>query len=85
MCPDGGEIEVWGDGIQTRSFLYIDECIDATIRIMRSDILEPINVGSEEMIAINDLAKMAIDISGKNISIRFPDLKGFAVETQIID
>jgi nucleoside-diphosphate-sugar epimerase len=70
MCPDGGEIEVWGDGKQTRSFLYIDECIDATIRIMRSDILEPINIGSEEMIAINDLAKMAIDISGKNISIR---------------
>jgi len=70
MCPDGGEIEVWGDGKQTRSFLYIDECIDATIRIMRSDISEPINIGSEEMISINDLAKMAIDISGKNISIR---------------
>ena len=70
MCPDGGEIEVWGDGIQTRSFLYIDECVDATIRIMRSNILEPINVGSEEMIAINDLAKMAIDISGKDVSIR---------------
>lgn len=70
MCPDGGEIEVWGDGNQTRSFLYIDECIDATIRIMRSDILEPINIGSEEMITINDLARMAIDISGKNISIR---------------
>ena len=70
MCQDGGEIEVWGDGLQTRSFLYIDECIDATVRIMRSDVTEPLNIGSEEMITINDLARMAIDISGKNISIK---------------
>ncbi len=70
MCPDGGEIEVWGDGLQTRSFLYIDECIDATTRIMRSEVPEPLNIGSEEMIAINDLAKMAIEISGKTISIK---------------
>ncbi|MDC0464301.1 NAD-dependent epimerase/dehydratase family protein [Pseudomonadales bacterium] len=70
LCPDGGSIEVWGDGEQTRSFLYIDECIEATIRIMRSDIHEPVNIGSEEMVRINDLAKMAIDISGKDISIK---------------
>lgn len=70
LCPDGGEIEVWGDGLQTRSFLFIDECIDATTKIMRSNVTEPLNIGSEEMIAINDLAKMAIDISGKNISIK---------------
>lgn len=69
-CPEGGSIEVWGDGQQTRSFLFIDECIEATLRIMRSDIEEPLNVGSEEMVKINDLAQMAIDISGKDISIK---------------
>lgn len=70
LCPDGGEIDVWGDGLQTRSFLYIDECVEATVRIMRSNVTEPLNIGSEEMIRINDLARMAIDISGKSISIR---------------
>ena len=64
-----GEMEVWGDGKQTRSFLYIDECIEAVRRIMDSDFTEPINIGSEEMIAINDFAQMAIDISEKNIEI----------------
>jgi len=73
LTPDGGEMEVWGTGTQTRSFLYIDECIEATIRLMRSDWTGPVNIGSEEMIAINDLAKMAIDISGKNISIKNVD------------
>jgi nucleoside-diphosphate-sugar epimerase len=66
---DGGEIEVWGDGLQTRSFLYVDECIDGIRRLMESDFLGPINIGSEEMISINDFAKMIIGISGKNISI----------------
>lgn len=70
LCPDGGSIEVWGDGQQTRSFLFIDECIEATVRIMRSEIQEPVNIGSEEMLKINDLAKMAIEISGKDISIK---------------
>tara|TARA_Y100000593_G_C4309826_1_gene337820 strand:- start:2042 stop:3034 length:993 start_codon:yes stop_codon:yes gene_type:complete len=64
-----GEMEVWGDGKQTRSFLYIDECIEAVRRIMDSDFTEPINIGSEEMIAINDFAQMAIDISEKDIKI----------------
>jgi len=68
--PDGGEIEVWGDGLQTRSFLYIDECIEGVLRLTRSDFEGPVNIGSEEMIAINDLAKMAIGISGKNITIK---------------
>ena len=71
--PDGGEIEVWGPGTQTRSFLYIDECIEATLRLMRSDWTGPVNIGSEEMIAINDLAKMAVEISGKKISIKNVD------------
>jgi nucleoside-diphosphate-sugar epimerase len=68
--PNRGDIEVWGDGEQTRSFLYIDECLEAVRRLMDSDFLGPVNIGSEEMIAINDLARMVIDISGKNIGIR---------------
>ena len=68
-AEEGGSIEVWGPGNQTRSFLYIDECIEATIRLMRSDFIGPVNIGSEEMIAINDFAKMAIAVSGKNVGI----------------
>lgn len=63
-------IEVWGDGQQTRSFLYIDECVEATCRLMESNFTGPVNIGSEEMIKINDLAQMAIDISEKDISIK---------------
>ena len=70
MCEDGGEIEVWGDGQQTRSFLYIDECIEGVLRLTRSDFEGPVNIGSEEMIKINDLAKMAIAISGKDIKVK---------------
>lgn len=66
---NGGSIEVWGDGLQSRSFLYIDECLDGTIRLLRSDFEGPVNIGSEEMIAINDLAKLIIEISGKELSI----------------
>ena len=69
-APDGGTIEVWGPGTQTRSFLYIDECIEGTRRLMESAFTGPVNIGSEEMIAINDLAKMAIDISGKNLTLK---------------
>lgn len=67
--PDGGSIEVWGDGKQTRSFLYIDECVEGVRNLMKSDFSEPVNIGSEEMISINDFAQMIIDISGKNITI----------------
>jgi len=67
---EGGEIEVWGDGQQTRSFLYIDECLEAIERLMKSDFLGPVNIGSEEMVTINELAQMAIDISGKNLTIK---------------
>jgi len=66
---EDGIIEVWGDGEQTRSFLYVDECVEAILRLMGSDFTGPVNIGSEEMISINDLAQMAIVISGKNISI----------------
>jgi nucleoside-diphosphate-sugar epimerase len=67
---EGGEIEVWGDGLQTRSFLYIDECVEGVLRLMRSDFEGPVNIGSEEMVTINELAQYAIDISGKNITIK---------------
>ena len=62
---NGGEIEVWGDGKQTRSFLYIDECIDATYRLMQSDFMGPVNIGSEEMVTINELVEIAERVSGK--------------------
>lgn len=68
--PDGGSIEVWGDGLQTRSFLLVDECVDGIRKLMESTESGPFNVGSEEMISINDYAKMIIDISGKNISVK---------------
>ena len=67
--PDGGQIEVWGPGTQTRSFLHVDECVEATYRLMQSDFTGPVNIGSEEMISINDFARMAIEISGKKLSI----------------
>jgi len=67
---NGSFIEVWGDGKQTRSFLFIDECVEAVRRLMDSDFSGPVNIGSEEMISINDFAKMVIDISGKSISIK---------------
>lgn len=66
---DGGSFEVWGDGFQTRSFLYVDECVEAVIRLMNSDFIGPVNIGSEEMVTINQLAQMAIDISQKKIFI----------------
>ena len=68
---DGGEIEVWGDGLQTRSFLFIDECIDKVLVFMRQEnFLGPVNIGSEEMVTINQLAQLAIESSGKNITIK---------------
>lgn len=67
--PDGGEIEMWGDGKQTRSFLYIDECLEAVRRLMDSDFVGPVNIGSEEMVTINRLAEIIMEIAGKKLSI----------------
>ncbi len=67
---DGGEIEIWGDGKQTRSFLYIDECLDGVRRLMESDFPGPVNIGSDEMVGINELGKMIMEIAGKRLSIR---------------
>lgn len=66
----GEAIEMWGDGKQTRSFLYIEECIEGSIRLMRSTFQEPVNIGSEEMVTINDLARMVMEVAGKTVDIR---------------
>lgn len=65
----GGLIEMWGDGKQTRSFLFVDECVEGTIRLMRSNWEGPVNIGSEEMVSINELASMIMGIAGKKIKI----------------
>ena len=71
QLPDvGGGIEVWGDGEQTRSFLYIDECIEASRRLMDSDFIGPVNIGSEEMVKINELVDIAAKVAGKAVSRR---------------
>jgi len=67
MAKDGGEIEIWGDGRQTRSFLFIDECIEGTLRLTRSDWTGPVNIGSDEMVTIDRLAEMAMEIAGKKL------------------
>ena len=69
MIKDGDTMEMWGDGKQTRSFLYVDECVEGTIRLMRSDFTGPVNIGSEEMVTINHLAELAMKIAGKKINI----------------
>ncbi len=71
--PGGGEIEIWGDGKQTRSFLYVDECVEGVRRLMESDFAGPVNIGSEEMVTINQLAEMAMEIAGKRLRIRHVD------------
>lgn len=70
---DGGEIEVWGDGTARRSFLWIDECLEGVERLMDSTVDQPLNIGSDESISINDLAKMIIQISGKKLTIKNVD------------
>lgn len=69
-AEDDGTIEVWGDGKQTRSFLFIDECLEAVRRLMKSDFTGPVNIGSEEMVTINELVQMVASIAGKKIHIK---------------
>lgn len=69
-APDGGSIDLWGDGEQTRSFLYIDECVEGIVRLMRSGYQHPLNIGSDTMISVNDLARMVISMSGKKLGLR---------------
>jgi GDP-D-mannose 3', 5'-epimerase len=68
LPKSGGSIEVWGDGLQTRSFLYVDECIEATRRLMESDFMGPVNIGSEEMVTINQLVDIAAEVAEKEVS-----------------
>ncbi len=69
-AEDGSAIEIWGDGEQTRSFLYVEECVEGVYRLMQSDTFHgPVNIGSDQLISINDLAKIYIEISGKNLSL----------------
>ena len=71
--PDGGEIEIWGDGKQTRSFLYIDECVEGIRRLMESNVHYPLNIGSDEMVSINALAETVMQIANKKLCIKHID------------
>ena len=79
VIKSDGEIKVYGDGQQTRSFLYIDECIEGIRRLMESDCVEPLNLGSDEVISINDFAQMIIDISKKEVVIKNIDVPQLGV------
>lgn len=68
LPESGGAIEVWGDGLQTRSFLFVDECVEATRRLMDSDFMGPVNIGSEEMVTINQLVDIAAEVAEKEVS-----------------
>ncbi len=70
---DGGEIEVWGDGLQTRSFCHIDDCVEGLLRIMDSGYTQPLNLGRDEMVTINQLAEIVAEIAGKQITLRHID------------
>ena len=65
--PNGGSVEIWGDGCQTRSFLYVDDCIEATAKLLRSEVDIPLNIGSDFLVSINELVDMISDIAGKTI------------------
>ena len=68
--PSGGEVEIWGDGKQTRSFLYIDQCVEGTLRLMRSKFTGPVNIGSDEMVTIDALVDIVAQIAGKTVKKR---------------
>jgi len=70
LAPDGGHIDVWGDGKQTRSFMYIDDCVEGLLRLMASDYREPLNLGTEELVTINELVGMVSKIAGKKLTLR---------------
>lgn len=73
LPPEGGEIEVWGDGEQTRSFLYVDECVEATRRMMDSEFMGPVNIGSEEMVSINQLVEITAKAANKSVTVNHID------------
>lgn len=73
QADEGGTIDMWGDGEQTRSFLHVDHCVEGTLRLMRSDWQGPVNIGSEEMVSINQLAAMVMDVAGKALELNHID------------
>lgn len=73
QAEDGGEVEIWGDGQQTRSFCYIDDCVEGITRLMDSGFTQPMNLGQDQMVTINELAEIIIRISGKSLEIRHVD------------
>jgi len=73
VAADGGDVEIWGDGKQTRSFLYIDECLEGTLRLMRSNFTGPVNIGSDEMVTIDQLVDIIAGIAGKSLGKRHID------------
>jgi GDP-D-mannose 3',5'-epimerase len=73
VAIDGGEVEIWGDGKQTRTFLYIEECLEGTLRLMRSNFTGPVNIGSDEMVTINQLVDIVAGIAGKSVRKRHID------------
>lgn len=88
-ADDNGAIEVWGDGLQTRSFLYIDECLEAVERLMESDFIGPVNIGSEEMVSVNQLAEIVMLIANKplginNIEVSFTGVRGRNSDNKLI-
>ncbi|MEO1194855.1 MAG: NAD-dependent epimerase/dehydratase family protein [Pseudomonadota bacterium] len=89
QAPEGGTVEIWGDGYQTRSFLFIDEAIDGFLRLMASDCREPVNIGSDEMVTINDLARRILSIAGKSASLVHIDgptgVKGRCSDNRLIE
>jgi GDP-D-mannose 3', 5'-epimerase len=70
LCPDGGTLEIWGDGMQTRSFMHIDDCVEGIFRLMRSDYHMPLNLGTDVMVTIDQLAHIVAGIAGKRINLR---------------
>ena len=85
MAKDGGSITIWGNGKQIRSFLYIDDCLEATRLLMESDCKEPLNIGSDEAVTINELADMIIKISGKRIEKKYDLTKPIGVRSRNAD
>lgn len=71
LAADGGEIEVWGDGRQTRSYCYIEDCVEGIYRLMQSDFVDPLNLGQDRMVSINELVSMVAAIAGKRIERRY--------------
>lgn len=70
LCPDGGTLDIWGDGQQTRSFMFIDDCVEGIYRLIQSDFREPLNLGTDVMVTIDELAELVASIAGKRVSLR---------------